>query len=225
MPGLVNNPWPSAGSGCAQVAGGTVAAGGAGARGLGNGGRSALHTLKLIYVKLIGKSLQRQTPSLGKSSTQKRDFTAISQRPTLSLTGCGATESPCGCIPRYMISGQAGQGRRGLAMASIRLLHRFQACWHEICGRWWVLEGDCWRALVVESAGTGKAMLEYPSSQKNPVLLAASSRMLLQVESCLSRLLAPPCRAVLRATSTMCRCWAVSLTVVIWLLSEVVPFF
>ena len=41
---LVNNPWPSAGSGCAQVAGGTVEAGGAGACGL-----SALHTLKLIY--------------------------------------------------------------------------------------------------------------------------------------------------------------------------------
>ena len=225
MPGLVNNPWPSAGSGCAQVAGGTVAAGGAGARGLGNGGRSALHTLKLIYVKLIGKSLQRQTPSLGKSSTQKRDFTAISQRPTLSLTSCGATESPCGCIPRYMISGQAGQGRRGLAMASIRLLHRFQACWHEICGRWWVLEGG-----LLE--GAGGRVRQYreghagvSSSQKNPVLLAASSRMLLQVESCLSRLLAPPCRAVLRATSTMCRCWAVSLTVVIWLLSEVVPFF
>ena len=102
-----------------------------------------------------------------------------------------------------MISDQAGRGRRGLAVASIRLLHRFQACWHEICGRWWVLEGG-----LLE--GAGGRVRQYreghagvSSSQKNPVLLAASSRMLLQVESCLSRLLAPPCRAVLRATSIM----------------------
>ena len=47
------------------VAGGTVAAGGAGACGL-----SALYTLKLIYVKLMGKSLQQRTPGLGKSSMQ-----------------------------------------------------------------------------------------------------------------------------------------------------------